>query len=64
MKHQFHPAAGRFDDLRIRDIAPDLVDAHVRKVWVITTGQTANCIAAGNQMFDDRAAEKPAAAGY
>jgi hypothetical protein len=50
--------------LPIPDIAPDLVDTHLRKFRVIATGQTANCIAPGNQTFDDRAAEKPAAAGY
>jgi hypothetical protein len=50
--------------LPIPDIAPNLVDAHVRKFWVIAAGQTANCIAPGNQTFDDRATKKPAAAGY
>jgi hypothetical protein len=63
MKHQVYSRTGRLNGLPVPDIAPDLVDTHVRKFWVIASGQTANCIAPGNQTFDDGAAEKPAAAG-
>jgi hypothetical protein len=64
MKHQFHPAASRLDGLPIPDITPDLLNAHFRKIWVVPAGHTAHGIAAGNQTFDNRAAEKAAAAGY
>ena len=64
MKHQLNPVAGFFDGLPIRDIPPDLIDAHGSKFRVIAAGQAANHIAAGSQTFNDRIAEKPAAAGY
>jgi hypothetical protein len=64
MKYKLHPVASCFDDLPIGDIAPNLVDAHVRESWIITTGQAADCGTAGNQAFDDCTAEKAAAAGY
>ena len=64
MKHQFHSNKGVFDNLPIRDIALDLVNAHSCKVRVIATRQTANGISFFDQPGDNRAAKEPAAAGH
>jgi hypothetical protein len=64
MEDKRNALAGPCDGLAVGDVARDLFDTHIRKFWVMIAGQAANGSAAFDQTFDERAAEKPAAAGH
>jgi hypothetical protein len=62
MNHRVNAGAGGDYGVAVGNVAADDFDAKRRELWILAAAETANAIAARNELLDDVSPKEPAAA--